>query len=172
MTPPADGRPHRGVGVSGGALASAFVRGSGIRVAAVLLAALLCLVGAAPVSAVAAAAAQEPEGAAQQDGESDPLGSERRLIDRASSERVDSVVIALFFIAGGMTVMLAIFLWHTSPRRRLRLARRRSKPLYVPAGGELDSGDSGSGEAEPETDDPAADESESEHGREAEERTV
>ena len=56
--------------------------------------------------------------------------TERRLVGRESSERVDSVVIALWSIAAGMTVMLVVFLWHTSPRRRLRLARRRSTELY------------------------------------------
>ena len=40
------------------------------------------------------------------------------------------MVIALWSIAAGMTVMLVLFLWHTSPRRRLRLARRRSMQLY------------------------------------------
>lgn len=54
-------------------------------------------------------------------------GTERRLVERQSSERVDGVVIALFSIAGVMSVMLAVFLWHTSPRRRLRLARARSQ---------------------------------------------
>ena len=39
-------------------------------------------------------------------------------------------MIALWSIAAGMTVMLVVFLWHTSPRRRLRLARRRSTQLY------------------------------------------
>ncbi len=52
-------------------------------------------------------------------------GTERRLIQRSSSERIDGVVIALFSIAGALTVMLGFFLWHTSPRRRLRLARER-----------------------------------------------
>jgi len=56
---------------------------------------------------------------AQSDVEADP---ERRLVDRASSERIDAVVIALWTIAGVMTVLLGLFLWHTSPRRRLRLA--------------------------------------------------
>ena len=56
--------------------------------------------------------------------------TERRLVDRETSERVDGVVIALWSIAVGMTVMLVVFLWHTSPRRRLRLARRRSMQLY------------------------------------------
>ena len=60
---------------------------------------------------------------AQSEVEPDPgSGSDRRLVDRASSERVDAVVIALWTIAGVMTVLLGLFLWHTSPRRRLRLA--------------------------------------------------
>ena len=68
---------------------------------------------------------------AQSDGGTDPESDgEQRLVGRESSERVDAVVIALWSIAVGMTVMLAVFLWHTSPRRRLRLARRRSTALY------------------------------------------
>jgi len=68
---------------------------------------------------------------AQSDTEIDPeSGTERRLVGRETSERVDAVVIALWSIAAGMTVMLVLFLWHTSPRRRLRLARRRSTQLY------------------------------------------
>ncbi len=68
---------------------------------------------------------------AQSDTENDPESdTERRLVGRESSERVDAVVIALWSIAAGMTVMLVVFLWHTSPRRRLRLARRRSTQLY------------------------------------------
>ena len=60
---------------------------------------------------------------AQSEVDTDPdSGSDRRLVDRESSEQVDVVVIALWTIAAVMTVMLVIFLWHTSPRRRLRLA--------------------------------------------------
>ena len=71
------------------------------------------------------------------DVEADP---DRRLVGRESSARVDAVVIALWSIAAGMTVMLGIFLWHTSPRRRLRLARRRSTQLYDPEGEEPEDG--------------------------------
>ena len=68
---------------------------------------------------------------AQSDTEISPESdNERRLVGRESSERVDGVVIGLWSIAAGMTVMLVLFLWHTSPRRRLRLARRRSTQLY------------------------------------------
>ena len=60
---------------------------------------------------------------AQSDVEADSQDdTDRRLVGRESSARVDAVVIALWSIAVGMTVMLGIFLWHTSPRRRLRLA--------------------------------------------------
>lgn len=76
---------------------------------------------------VAAAAADVAQGDSDGDGESD---TDRRLIDRSSTERVDSVLIALFSIAGAMALMLLAFLWHTSPRRRLRLARRRSSRMY------------------------------------------
>ena len=99
--------------------------------AALLLAFALCLLVTSPVSA-----ADDADGAvvgadgsdvlrvvnsAQSDVDADS-GSDRRLVDRASSERIDAVVIALWTIAGVMTVLLGLFLWHTSPRRRLRLA--------------------------------------------------
>ena len=60
-------------------------------------------------------------------------GEERQLIARESSTRVDAVVIALWSIAGAMTLLLALFIWHTSPRRRLRLARSRSAMLEAEA---------------------------------------
>ena len=80
---------------------------------------------------------------AQSDTEISPESdTEPRLVNRESSERVDGVVIALWSIAAGMTVMLVLFLWHTSPRRRLRLARRRSTQLYD---GEADRAEDGDG---------------------------
>ena len=86
---------------------------------------------------------------AQSDVEADPEdGTDRRLVGRESSERVDAVVIALWSIAAGMTVMLGIFLWHTSPRRRLRLARRRSTERYEPEGEEPEDGSAEEGPAE------------------------
>ena len=84
---------------------------------------------------------------AQSDGQTDPESdADRRLVGRESSERVDAIVIALWSIAAGMTVMLGIFLWHTSPRRRLRLARRRSTELYETEGESEDSAEAGSAE--------------------------
>ena len=101
-----------------------------------LLAVALWLLAASPVSA-----ADGPDGgvvgaegsdvlrvvnSAQSEAEADP---DRRLVDRESSERIDAVVIALWTIAGVMTVLLGFFLWHTSPRRRLRLAGAGSAGL-------------------------------------------
>ena len=86
---------------------------------------------------------------AQSEVDIDPdSGSERRLVDRESSERIDAVVIALWTIAGVMTVLLGLFLWHTSPRRRVRLAG---------IGSAEESGGAGEG-AEPAEDDVAGDE--------------
>ena len=115
-------------------------------VAASLLAVALCLLAASPVSA-----ADDPDGAvvgaegsdvarvvssAQSEVEADPDSDpDRRLVDRESSERIDAVVIALWTIAGVMTVLLGLFLWHTSPRRRLRLARSGSAGLSDEAEG-------------------------------------
>ena len=92
---------------------------------------------------------------AQSDVEADPEdGTDRRLVGRESSERVDAVVIALWSIAAGMTVMLGIFLWHTSPRRRLRLARRRSTERYEPDEDESEGGPAEEGSAEEGSGDP------------------
>lgn len=109
-------------------------------IAAPVLAGVLLVVAVGPASATGGddppvlVSADEPGSlgvvrTAQSEVEINPE-TERRLVGRESSERVDSVVIALWSIAAGMTVMLVVFLWHTSPRRRLRLARRRSTELY------------------------------------------
>ena len=98
-----------------------------------LLAVALCLLAAGPASAadggdelVVSVDQSDSLGlvkTAQSDGGTDAdSGPDRRLVGRESGERVDAVVIALWTIAGVMTVLLGIFLWHTSPRRRLRLA--------------------------------------------------
>ena len=97
-----------------------------------LLAVALCLLAAAPAWAdddrEVVVSVGEPGSlglvsTAQSDGEADTEpATDRRLVERESGERVDAVVIALWTIAGVMTVLLGIFLWHTSPRRRLRLA--------------------------------------------------
>ena len=116
--------------------------------AAPLLAVALFVVSAASASAAdegdsAMVASADQSGSlglvsiAQSDVEADP---DWRLVGRESSERVDAIVIALWSIAAGMTVMLGIFLWHTSPRRRLRLARRRSTERYEPDEDESEGG--------------------------------
>ena len=88
-------------------------------------------------------------GSAQSEVDADPdSGSDRRLVDRESSERVDAVVIALWTIAGAMTVMLGIFLWHTSPRRRLRLAASHSAALSEEAEGGAEPAEDEAGEDE------------------------
>ena len=107
------------------------------RITASLLAVALCLLSAGPAWAadgVPAAAVDQSDSpsvvvVAQEGGSDEDSDTGLRLIDRQSTTRVDAVVIALWSIAGGMTVMLAVFLWHTSPRRRLRLARTRSAHL-------------------------------------------
>ena len=126
--------------------------------AAPLLAFALCLLAASPV-----AAADDPDGAvvgaggtdvprvvstAQSEVEADP-DSDRRLVDRESSARIDAVVIALWTIAGVMTVLLGLFLWHTSPRRRLRLAGGGSAGLSGEAEGGAEPAGEEAGEDEP-----------------------
>ena len=128
--------------------------------AALLLAFALCLLAASPVSA-----ADGPDGAvggvggpdvlrvvstAQSEVDADPASDpDRRLVDRESSARIDAVVIALWTIAGVMTVLLGLFLWHTSPRRRLRLAGGGSAGLSGEAEGGAAPAGEGSGEDEP-----------------------
>ena len=89
----------------------------------VFAALLLCVTGAACAAAASEAMAQEQHYQVLQDDGSDPLGPERRLVGRDSSESVDAVFFGLMSIAAGLSVMLVIFVWHTSPRRRLRLSR-------------------------------------------------
>lgn len=99
-------------------------------VAVVLLAVVLLVVVAGPVSATVDGQAPGVVSTAQSDIDPSPESdTEPRLVARETSERVDAVVIALWSIAAAMSVMLVLFLWHTSPRRRLRLARRRSIQL-------------------------------------------
>ena len=127
--------------------------------AAPLLAVALCLSAAAPASAAgdrnetatnagqsdALRVVSTAQSELDTDTDSDP---DRRLVDRESSERVDAVVIALWTIAVAMTVLLAIFLWHTSPRRRMRLAGNGSAELSEEADGDSESAEDGSEESE------------------------
>ena len=86
---------------------------------------------------------------AQSEVDADPdSGPDRRLVDRESSERIDAVVIALWTIAAAMTVMLGFFLWHTSPRRRLRLAASHSAELSEEAEGGAEPAEDEAGEDE------------------------
>ena len=122
--------------------------------AAPLLAVALCLSAAAPASAAgdrnetAVSAGQSDAlrvaSTAQSELDTDPDSDpDRRLVGRESRERVDAVVIALWTIAVVMTVLLAVFLWHTSPRRRQRLADSRSAELSEEADGDFESAEDG-----------------------------
>ena len=97
-------------------------------------------------------------GSAQSEVEADPdSGSDRRLVDRESSVRIDAVVIALWTIAGVMTVLLGLFLWHTSPRRRLRLAGGGSAGWSGEAEGGAEPAGAEPGEDAPGKDSPGGD---------------
>ncbi|MCE2511046.1 MAG: hypothetical protein J4F50_00540 [Acidimicrobiia bacterium] len=117
-----------------------------------LLAVTLCLLAAGPAAAaddggeVVISVGQSDSlgvvSTAQSDGGTDTEpGTDRRLVGRESGERVDAVVIALWTIAGVMTVLLGIFLWHTSPRRRLRLAGASAELFDAAEGGAESSED-------------------------------
>ncbi len=124
--------------------------------AAPLLAVALWLLAASPVSAAdgTGGGVVGAEGSdvlrvvdsAQSEVEADP---DRRLVDRESSERIDAVVIALWTIAGAMTVLLGFYLRHTSPRRRLRLAGAGSAGLSGEVGGGAEAAGEEAGEGEP-----------------------
>ena len=131
------------------------------RITASLLAVALCLLSAGPALATDGGPAGVDQSdsppvvvVAQEGGSDEDSDTGLRLIDRTSTSRVDAVVIALWTIAAGMTVMLAVFLWHTSPRRRLRLARTRSAHLADEA--EEDAEADEAGEAEGDEDDSEA----------------
>lgn len=125
-------------------------------VAAPLLAVALWLLAASPVWAAdgTGGGVVGAEGSdvlrvvdsAQSEVEADP---DRRLVDRESSERIDAVVIALWTIAGVMTVLLGFYLRHTSPRRRLRLAGAGSAGLSGEVGGGAEAAGEEAGEGEP-----------------------
>ena len=128
-----------------------------------LAALLLCVAGAAWVAPASEAVAQEQHYQVLQDDESDPLGPERRLVGRDSSERVDAVFFALMAIAACLSAMLVIFVWHTSPRRRLRLSRDLAcRGRDTPAGAGREPVAAESGQAGASTGDPGGETGESE----------
>ncbi len=57
--------------------------------------------------------------------------SDSTELDPESSRRLDLLVFGLLAIAVVMSGLLMAYLWHTSPRHRLRVARRRARPSYV-----------------------------------------
>lgn len=63
----------------------------------------------------------------------------------SDSGQVNTVVLTLIAIAIGLAVLLAGFLWHTSPRRRLRVARRRAAHKAARAKESQASGDQAAG---------------------------
>ena len=147
------------------------------RITASLLAVALCLLSAGPALATDGGPAGVDQSdsppavmVAQEGGSDEDSDTGLRLIDRTSTSRVDAVVIALWTIAAGMTVMLAVFLWHTSPRRRLRLARTRSAHLADEADEDAEAeGDEDDSEAEGDEQDGDAEEAgETEEADEAE----
>ena len=57
--------------------------------------------------------------------------SESLSADSVSSRKVDLIVYALVSIGVGLSVCLAFFLYHTRPKRRVQVARRRAKKLFT-----------------------------------------
>ena len=103
-----------------------------LRLVAAVLSAALCLLAAA--GHVSAQDTQDdhnvvPEADPENTSDSDSADG-RRTVDPESSRELERITLALVAIAVLMTVLLAMFLWHTSPQRRLRVARRRSKAQF------------------------------------------
>ncbi|MDE0267898.1 MAG: hypothetical protein OXI96_02515 [Acidimicrobiaceae bacterium] len=55
------------------------------------------------------------------------LGTQTVEADSGSSRRLNFVKLALVGISASLVVLLIIFLWHTSPRRRMRTADLKKK---------------------------------------------
>ena len=88
--------------------------------------ALAVVIGAAVAAAPVHAQADDPQRGSQ-DQSQDEQRADYPLYDgRSADGQVDLVVTSLVLIAAFMTAMLGLFLWHTSPRRRLLVARRRA----------------------------------------------
>ena len=105
--------------------------------------------------AVAFGAAAGPAGAqadpAESQADSQEQSQDEQQADypfydgRAADGQVDMVVASLVSIAAFMTVMLGLFLWHTSPRRRLLVARRRADSRVDELRELIGGGDGGDG---------------------------
>jgi len=99
---------------------------SRVVVVAITLAAALVALG--PVPAMASpVAVQDGDPTGSVDSESLPAGDENDFDGRSTQDTVRLVVGSLIAIAVGTAVMMVVFVWHTSPRRRLRVATRRAE---------------------------------------------
>lgn len=92
--------------------------------AAALSLAVICGAVAGPVHAQDDPA--ESQADSQQESQDEQQADYPIYNGRSADGEVDLVVTSLMSIAVFMTVMLGLFLWHTSPRRRLLVARRRA----------------------------------------------
>ena len=99
-------------------------RGGAYRVAAltVALAAGLAVLAPGPAMAMPIAVQDDP---VEADGQPDAIDDE--FDGRSTRDTVRLVVGSLIGIAAGTAVMMVVFVWHTSPRRRLRVATRRAE---------------------------------------------
>ena len=100
--------------------------------------------GPAVVSVLNAQADLQPEA---RDGSGEAGVAQGETLDPESSRKLDRITFALISIAVIVSLLLAGFLWHTSPRRRLGVARRRARELYADPAGEDAAAASGSGYA-------------------------
>lgn len=124
---------HERAPVAGSEIASSFVRLDKLRLAAAVLAAavlsLLAVAGHVSAQDVQDEYNVVPEADPESTYDSDSAAV-RRTVDPESSRELERITLALVAIAVLMTVLLVMFLWHTSPQRRLRVARRRSKAQF------------------------------------------
>lgn len=72
------------------------------------------------------AQADDSQGGSQEQSQDEQRADYPLYDGRSADGQIDLVVTSLASIAAVMTVMLGFFLWHTSPRRRLQVARRRA----------------------------------------------
>lgn len=129
------------------------------RVGLVLVCCVLLVGGSAGVSSAqvvsGAQDADDPGPSVDSEG-GDPASDEEEPFDgRSTDDTVRLVVGALIGIAAATALMMFMFIWHTSPRRRLRVATRRAARRRANARtGLATESDPGSLAAdEPETDD-------------------
>ena len=99
----------------------------------------------------------------------DPIAADEEEFDgRTTADTVRLVVGSLIAIAIGTALLMLMFIWHTSPRRRFRVATRRAERRRAEAASDVD-GNEVAGEDDEDDEDDEADRSEDAEVRESRE---